>query len=166
MGLYAHHSHHVICKYGDEPVGSRRGTLQALFCGPERITEGLEPGEHPSERSGAITTLFWATESMCTRLQWRAIRCDFPPDHPRMPGTGLLLLCMEALNYSAGQASQGASEFAIKRHPSRYRRPCPDLATRLHDFYIMRGSSKLTAFLGRGFAVDLSKLGNIERQVT
>jgi hypothetical protein len=30
----------------------------------------------------------------------------------------------------------------------------------------MRGSSKLTAFLGRGFAVELSKLGNNERQDT
>lgn len=30
----------------------------ALFCGPERITERLEPGEHPFERSGTITTLF------------------------------------------------------------------------------------------------------------
>lgn len=64
-----------------------------------------------------------------TRLRWRANRCNLPPDHPGVPGTGLLVLCMEALNYSAGQASQGASEFAIKRHPSRYRRPCPDLAT-------------------------------------
>ena len=61
------HSHHAHCTYGDELVGSRRGTLQALFCGPERITKGLEPGEHPSERSGAITTLFWSTESICTK---------------------------------------------------------------------------------------------------
>jgi hypothetical protein len=36
----------------------------------------------------------------------------------------------------------------------------------LHDLYIMRGSSTLTAFLGRGFAVALSKLGTNERQVT
>lgn len=55
---YAHHSRHVHCTYGDEPVGSRRGTPPALFCGPERITKRLESGEHPSERSGTIMTLF------------------------------------------------------------------------------------------------------------